>query len=509
MEKRTYLTHTSIVIGVLGALFFSVSISFGETSSLIEEGKTIKAEIEEKKEERLKRIEREYDEYIKKVEERYEDSIQKKQQRISQLQEELESAFFDFDEQNQSSKENGQKAEEYSTKASQLEKQISLFDNKIATLEKRIQTLSQRVAIKENQIAILGKEKSKSQRAQDIQEEMILDYFRLYQIADEEFLEGKNIEKSLELLFTASSPSENVQEIAMLQEMERQSRKMFHMLDSTSSRIEESSKTIQKENKKILEIRSKIQEEKEELKKQKLAKRSLLLQAENSGVKYKKLWEKSVTQMEESAKTIKLIKSESQEINEELKKLERKKRFEQKILTKERLREKMVEELAEENSDLSVSELGKLFVFENSELAPLQWPIEPKKGISAYFKDEKYKKHFEVEHRAIDIPAPQGSDIASAAAGYVYKTADNGMGYSYIVLLHRDNIRTIYGHMSEISVKEGQMVKEGEIIGKSGGMPGTKGAGTMTTGPHLHFEVLEGEIHRNPLEYLALDALES
>lgn len=134
--------------------------------------------------------------------------------------------------------------------------------------------------------------------------------------------------------------------------------------------------------------------------------------------------------------------------------------------------------------------------------APLSWPVFPKKGISASFRDSEYYTRFKMQHNAIDIPVPQGTDLKAAADGYVYKAIDNGLGYSYIILLHRNNLRTVYGHVSHIAVVPGQMIQKGEVIGKTGGAPGTKGAGKMTTGPHLHFEVLENEIYKDPIEFL-------
>jgi murein DD-endopeptidase MepM/ murein hydrolase activator NlpD len=55
-------------------------------------------------------------------------------------------------------------------------------------------------------------------------------------------------------------------------------------------------------------------------------------------------------------------------------------------------------------------------------------------------------------------------------------------------------------------VKVGTMVSTGDVIGYSGGAPGTRGAGKMTTGPHLHFEVLVNEVYKNPVNYLPKSA---
>lgn len=135
---------------------------------------------------------------------------------------------------------------------------------------------------------------------------------------------------------------------------------------------------------------------------------------------------------------------------------------------------------------------------------PLAWPVPPNSGITAFYHDVSYKKALGVEHNAVDIRTAHGSKVVSAADGIVTKVADNGMAYSYIIIAHPDNVVTLYGHMSEMMVEDGEVVRQGQIIGLSGGTPGTKGAGWLTTGAHLHFEVFKNFQHVDPLIYLPL-----
>lgn len=130
------------------------------------------------------------------------------------------------------------------------------------------------------------------------------------------------------------------------------------------------------------------------------------------------------------------------------------------------------------------------------------WPVNPIYGISAEFLDAAYEERFGLPHLAIDIPIEQESIVRAAHDGVVVDVTDNGMGFNSITLQHSSGIATLYGHVSAFRVQEGQKVRAGDPIALSGGNPGTPGAGWLSTGPHLHFEVIEHGQHRDPRGFL-------
>ena len=86
-------------------------------------------------------------------------------------------------------------------------------------------------------------------------------------------------------------------------------------------------------------------------------------------------------------------------------------------------------------------------------------------------------------HAGRDFAAPEGTPVVAALSGQVLSSGLAG-GYGVAIELeHADPLRrTLYGHLSEIYVRAGQQVRQGEVIGRVGSTG-------LSTGPHLHFEL--------------------
>lgn len=131
------------------------------------------------------------------------------------------------------------------------------------------------------------------------------------------------------------------------------------------------------------------------------------------------------------------------------------------------------------------------------------WPITPIFGVSCGFQCPDYPyRNLIGPHTGVDLPTHIGTEIRAPADGYVARNSiAGGAGYSYILIIHGDQLSTVYGHVSRSAVSDGSFITRGQVIGYTGGAPGAQGAG-LSTGPHLHFEVRKNGIPVDPLPYL-------
>jgi len=103
------------------------------------------------------------------------------------------------------------------------------------------------------------------------------------------------------------------------------------------------------------------------------------------------------------------------------------------------------------------------------------------------------KPHF---HNGIDIAAPLGTEILASRGGKILNIGFNDIYGNFITIEHEDNYETVYCHLKKIFVELNQKVQSGMIIA-------TVGTTGMSTGPHLHFEILGRGQAKDPILMIA------
>lgn len=160
---------------------------------------------------------------------------------------------------------------------------------------------------------------------------------------------------------------------------------------------------------------------------------------------------------------------------------------EQAMLKESKNIESKIQQLEKQYSDYSYSD------------SHLIWPSRSSTYISSYYgwRDVHPIYGYGRMHYGIDISAAHGTDIIASADGIVTLVLHDDVGYGwYIVLYHGDGISTLYAHCSKVIVREGQTVKQGQVIG----LVGSTGA---SSGPHIHYEVRVNGTPKNPLDYIS------
>jgi len=118
----------------------------------------------------------------------------------------------------------------------------------------------------------------------------------------------------------------------------------------------------------------------------------------------------------------------------------------------------------------------------------LQWPL---RGVLYARFGRKGKE----PHDGIDLSAPAGTPVKTAAPGTVIYAGEQH-GYGLIVIVdHGKGLVTLYAHNRDVRVKQGQKLREGQVVA-------TVGDSGATSGPHLHFEVRKDGVPVDPLEHL-------
>lgn len=123
------------------------------------------------------------------------------------------------------------------------------------------------------------------------------------------------------------------------------------------------------------------------------------------------------------------------------------------------------------------------------------WPFEETHYISSSFGTRVDPISGEIKtHGGTDIAAPLGTPILAAADGVVVTaTWHNSYGY-YVKIKHDDTYSTLYAHCSALHVSVGQTVKQGQVIADCGSTG-------YSTGPHLHFEVIQNGVRVDAMRF--------
>jgi murein DD-endopeptidase MepM/ murein hydrolase activator NlpD len=370
----------------------------------------------------------------------------------SDIQKEIDARKQQIDALQKKQQEYEAQIAEYRKQASSLNAQVGALNSQISRTNLKLE--STKLQIQETQLQIQETEEQVKVKESEIsaQRERLAAMLRAVDRLDSR-------DSIVELVVGNGGLGDTFSELAEFQRVHQTLQGQLDGLQQLHGQLEQQKVELASKNEQLDSFQGSLEEQSDRLSSNKAAKAQILEQTKGSQQKYEAL--------------LADLKSQVAQINSEISSYE------------QRLRS-------------SLQSSGEL----SGAVGKLAWPVASR-TITAYFHDPDYPFRRVFEHPADDIRTPQGTAVHAAADGYVGRVKDGGKkGYSYILLVHAGNLSTVYGHLSRMVVAQDSFVHQGDVIGYSGGTPGTPGAGPLTTGPHLHLEVRLNGIPVDPLDYL-------
>ncbi len=133
------------------------------------------------------------------------------------------------------------------------------------------------------------------------------------------------------------------------------------------------------------------------------------------------------------------------------------------------------------------------WTFEGKFIIPVQGQVFPNFGERRFFNNKPRS-----QHSGVDIASPKGTPVQASNSGSVVLASRLYFAGNTVIIDHGLGVFSLYCHFSEISVKRGQKVEKGDIVGKIGSTG-------RVTGPHLHWSVRIRGSRVDPNALLALE----
>ncbi len=352
-----------------------------------------------------------------------------------------------------------------------LENQLSILEDKIdetkSSIEKteiELEILQLEIETLQDQIAVA---KEDIETNKERLRELIVDIYRFEQ------------QTPLEITFSNHTFSDFFSDLEFTNRVQTNVQDTLNSVQHSKLVLEEKQGEVKDKKAEVTVQKTELESEQEFLVGEEQYKNNLLEETELSEEKYQLL--------------LKQVRDEQSQIEGQIASLEKK--AQDKITN---IRTQIQEKLEEQGEEVLTEE--ELEILDGN--VAFIWPVTGR--ITCAFHCGGYPFSNSIgAHNGLDIGVSMGTPIKAAASGYVTVAKFDGTSsYAWIMIAHGNKLSSVYGHVSGVAVSVDQYVRRGDIIGYTGGSPGTPGAGAYSTGPHLHFEIRYDGFPQNPQNYL-------
>ena len=418
------------------------------------------------------------------------DEIKAKQNEISGLQSLLK-------DQEAASKQARDRIEEIKNDIEQTEEKKTELIEKIATLNDDITTTEKLIATYGEYIELKEEEIKETEDDLASQEASLIEFLRY------DYESGSSALKTIEFLLDSASLSDflsNIQYIGTLMDYQDH---LIQNLENTSTKYEGQKYDLSEAKKEQEEYAAALNVQLEESERLKAEAMEYIVKLEADQLDYEATLQSSEEAEKELTAKIEKARAEEAKLIED----ERKREEERKRKEEEERKKREAEEAAKRAAERA-KQSAKSDDIERARLAEASaaaygdgymWPLPVDQWfiVSGWFGYEPNPIGSGIRfHKALDLAANRGTDIYAAAAGKVIEAKYSSSYGNHVVILHSNGYSTLYAHASKLIAREGDVVKQGQVIA----YVGTTG---YSTGNHLHFEIIQpnGKTRVDPIQY--------
>ena len=386
------------------------------------------------------------------------------------------------------------KLDSLKSQASQLNEQGSSLKNQLSGLQNEADSKLEEKAVLEQQISVLSAQIVNTQALIEEYDVQIADkqveledaqqkadeYYQLF-LARFRDLEEQGSVSYWSILFDAASFSDLLDRISFIADVVHYDNQIVDQLQAARQAVADAKADLETNQAEQVQAKTDLESQQAELSADEAAVDAAIAEINSKADVYQ-------SQLDE-------IKSQADALDEQIAAAQ--KEYEAQVAAEKAAAEKAAQEAANKknNSSNSSSNSNSSSSSSGSGRISMVWPCASTRVTSEFGKRNSPTAGASTYHKGIDIGASTGTAIYAAASGTVTEAGYSSSRGNYVVIYHSNGVSTAYMHCSALYVSSGDKVSQGQTIA-------AVGSTGISTGPHLHFSVIEDGTYVNPRNYV-------
>lgn len=393
------------------------------------------------------------------------------------------------------------KLDSLKSQASQLNEQGSSLKNQLSGLQNEANSKLEEKAVLEQQISVLSAQIVNTQALIEEYDVQIADkqvelenaqqkadeYYQLF-LARFRDLEEQGSVSYWSILFDAASFSDLLDRISFIADVVHYDNQIVDQLQAARQAVADAKADLETNQAEQVQAKTDLESQQAELSTDEAAVDAAIAEINSKADVYQ-------SQLDE-------IKSQADALDEQIAAAQKEyeaqvaaeKAAAEKAAAEKAAAEKAAQEAANKNNNSS-SNSNSSSSSSGSGRISMVWPCASTRVTSGFGKRNSPTAGASTYHKGIDIGASTGTAIYAAASGTVTEAGYSSSRGNYVVIYHSNGVSTAYMHCSALYVSSGDKVSQGQTIA-------AVGSTGISTGPHLHFSVIEDGTYVNPRNYV-------